>query len=173
MISFLANQPYNQLPLLPPSREQIESVVILRQESRAMRALAELKGLTRLLPNPAILVDALVLKEAKASSEIENIITTSDRLYQALATNELAFALTKVRVKVNRNEITKHLSDFYLLDPVLVTLEHVQRAAQIAYKVSFSHMSDCVHTAVAEEFCNGLYTYNRSDFQLIEHHTKL
>ncbi|GAB2528055.1 Fic family protein [Spirosoma aerophilum] len=89
MIDFLPEQPYNQLPLLPPLREQIESVLILRQESRAMRALAELKGMTRLLPNPAILVDALVLKEAKASSEIENIITTSDRLYQALAAKEL------------------------------------------------------------------------------------
>lgn len=71
MIDFVAEQPYNQLPLLPPPREQIESVPILRQKSRAMRALAELKGMTRLLPNPAILVDALVLKEAKASSEIE------------------------------------------------------------------------------------------------------
>ncbi|WP_461098585.1 Fic family protein [Spirosoma luteolum] len=86
MIDLRLDQPYNQLPLLPPSREQIESLPILRQESRAIRALAELKGLTRLLPNQAILVDALVLKEAKASSEIENIITTSDRLYQALTT---------------------------------------------------------------------------------------
>lgn len=84
MISFQPDQPYNQLPLLPPPREQIETLPILRQESRAVRALAELKGMTRLLPNPAILVDALVLKEAKASSEIENIITTSDKLYQAL-----------------------------------------------------------------------------------------
>ncbi len=84
MTNFRADQPFNDLPLLPPLREQIESLPILRQESRAIRALAELKGMTRLLPNPAILVDALVLKEAKASSEIENIITTSDRLYQAL-----------------------------------------------------------------------------------------
>ena len=85
-----------------------------------------------------------------------------------LSLNELAFALTKVRVKVGRDKITKHLSDFYLLDPVPVTLAHLQRAAQIGYKVSFSHMSDCVHTAVAEEFCQGLCTYNGSDFSLIQ-----
>lgn len=84
MMSVPADQPYNQLPPLPPPREQVENVPILRQESRATQALAELKGLTRLLPNPSMLVDALVLKEAKASSEIENIITTTDRLYQAL-----------------------------------------------------------------------------------------
>ncbi|GAB4046005.1 Fic family protein [Spirosoma litoris] len=40
--------------------------------------------MSRLLPNPAILINALVLKEAKASSEIENIITTDDKLYRAL-----------------------------------------------------------------------------------------
>ena len=55
MMRFQADQPYNQLPLLPPSREQVESLSILRQESRAMRALAELKGMTRLLPNPCLL----------------------------------------------------------------------------------------------------------------------
>ncbi|MBN8823419.1 MULTISPECIES: Fic family protein [unclassified Spirosoma] len=96
MINFQSAQSYNRLPLLPPSREQVETLAILRQESRASRALAELKGLSRLLPNPAILVDALVLKEAKASSEVENIITTSDQLYQALtAKNQPIDSATK------------------------------------------------------------------------------
>ncbi|MVM33907.1 Fic family protein [Spirosoma sp. HMF4905] len=84
MNQFRAELPYNKLPLLPPARELVETIPILRQESRAASALAELKGLSRLLPNPAILINALVLKEAKASSEIENIITTDDKLYQAL-----------------------------------------------------------------------------------------
>lgn len=84
MIEFQAELPYNKLPLLPPARELVETVSILRQESRAASKLAELKGLSRLLPNPAILINALVLKEAKASSEIENIITTDDKLYRAL-----------------------------------------------------------------------------------------
>ena len=84
MIQFQAEFPYNELPPLPPARELVETIPILRQESRAASALAELKGLSRLLPNPAILINALVLKEAKASSEIENIITTDDKLYRAL-----------------------------------------------------------------------------------------
>jgi len=84
MISFQPEHPFNNLPLLPPLRDQIETLAILRQESKAATALAELKGLSRLLPNPAILINALVLKEAKASSEIENIITTDDKLYQAM-----------------------------------------------------------------------------------------
>lgn len=84
MIAFESERPFNQLPLLPPHRNEVETLAILRQESRAATALAELKGLSRLLPNPDILINALVLKEAKASSEIENIITTDDKLYQAM-----------------------------------------------------------------------------------------
>ena len=82
MTPFQPEYPFNNLPPLPPPRDQIETLAILRQESRAATALAELKGLSRLLPNPAILINALVLKEAKASSEIENIITTDDKLSQ-------------------------------------------------------------------------------------------
>jgi len=77
-------KPYNTLPLLPPDRKKIETVPVLRQESKAAVALAELKGLAKTLPNPSILVNSIVLKEAKASSEIENVITTHDKLYQAL-----------------------------------------------------------------------------------------
>ena len=36
------------------------------------------------LPSAHILVNSLVLQEAKSSSEIDNIITTSDELYKAL-----------------------------------------------------------------------------------------
>lgn len=76
--------PNNSLPPLPPDREAIETKVILRQVSKAAVALAELKGMALTLPNQNILINAIVLKEAKASSEIENIVTTQDSLYQAL-----------------------------------------------------------------------------------------
>lgn len=78
------NKAYNDLPLLPPKKELVETVAILKQESKSAVALAELKGLSRTLPNPNILINAVILKEAQASSGIENIITTQDKLYQAL-----------------------------------------------------------------------------------------
>jgi Fic family protein len=80
-----AENPYNQLPLLPPDREKIETVRVLRQLVKSSVALAELKGLAMTLPNPSILLNAVILKEARASSEIENVITTQDKLYQALS----------------------------------------------------------------------------------------
>ncbi|MCS7036046.1 MAG: Fic family protein [Saprospiraceae bacterium] len=81
---FHPTQPNNALALLPPPREKIETVAVLRQAERAASALGELKGLAYTLPNPDILLNAAILREAAASSEIENIVTTQDRLYQAL-----------------------------------------------------------------------------------------
>lgn len=75
---------FNNLPLLPPKQSLVETIAILKQESKSAVALAELKGLSKRLPNPNILINAVILKEAQASSEIENVITTQDKLYQAL-----------------------------------------------------------------------------------------
>ena len=86
-MSFTSNKPYNELPLLPPPRETIETISILKKESSARSALAELKGIAHLIPNQFILINALVLREARDSSEIENVITTQDKLYRALSTN--------------------------------------------------------------------------------------
>ena len=80
-----AEKPFNHLAELPPEREQIETVKVLRQVVKSSIALAELKGLAGTLPNPSILLNAVILKEARASSEIENVITTQDKLYQALS----------------------------------------------------------------------------------------
>ena len=74
--------PYSDLPPLPPKPE-IETKAVLKKVAKAGRALAELKGLGSSIPNQSILVNSLMLREAKASSEIENIITTNDALYRA------------------------------------------------------------------------------------------
>ena len=77
-------KPYNNLPLLPPPEDLIESRTIWQAEAAARQALAELKGYAHVMPNQAILINAVVIQEAKDSSEIENIITTQDALYRAL-----------------------------------------------------------------------------------------
>ncbi len=80
-------KPYNDLPLLPP-RRNIETTPILKATIRANRALAELKGLGNTIPNPWLLLSTIVFSEAKTSSEIENVYTTNDALYRALAVGE-------------------------------------------------------------------------------------
>ncbi len=81
-------QPYNHLPLLPPPDEKVETIEVLRALNKANKALAELKGLAKKLPNQSMLVNTIALREAKASTEIENIFTTDDELYKALSGNE-------------------------------------------------------------------------------------
>ena len=75
---------YNNLPDLPPKTD-LETVPILKMAIRANKAVAELKISGHLIPNQAILIQALGLSEAKSSSEIENIVTTNDELYKAFA----------------------------------------------------------------------------------------
>lgn len=74
--------PYKDLPLLPPNAD-IETKYILRKAITAGRALAQLNGTLLSLPNPTLFLDTIYLQEAKASSEIENIITTNDELYKS------------------------------------------------------------------------------------------
>ena len=74
--------PTYELPALPPSVD-LETVRIFKALAKANRALAELKGRAAVIPNQGILIDTLSLQEAKASSEIENIVTTQDELFQA------------------------------------------------------------------------------------------
>ena len=69
----------NNLPL----KKQIETQKVLKKAISANRALANLNGVARIIPNSAILINSLVLQEAKDSSAIENIITTHDELYRA------------------------------------------------------------------------------------------
>lgn len=82
------NKPYNNLPLLPPSEDKIITINVLHALNKANKALAELKGIAGKLPNQSMLVNTIALREAKASSEIENIFTTDDELYKSLTIKE-------------------------------------------------------------------------------------
>lgn len=81
-MAFVADQPYNALPLLPPAVD-IDTKAILRKTISAGRALAELKGIGETIPDQSILINSLLLQEARASSAIENILTTNDALFRA------------------------------------------------------------------------------------------
>ena len=78
---FSPDTPYNTLPLLPP-RVELETKPVMKALVGARAALAELKQAGELIPNQAILINTLPVLEARASSEIENIVTTADRLFR-------------------------------------------------------------------------------------------
>ena len=74
----------NNIKLLP-LKQDIETKEILKQVAKSERALGELKGFIQKIPNQAILLNTLPLQEAKASSEIENIVTTQDEVFRISA----------------------------------------------------------------------------------------
>lgn len=87
MQGFIPSQPYNKLPLLPPSAD-VETRDILKSCIGARAALAELKQVGRLIPNQSVLINSIPYREARDSSEIENIVTTTDRLFRYAATKD-------------------------------------------------------------------------------------
>lgn len=86
-MTYRSDKPYNDLPELPPG-EELETPTVLKAAIGANRVLAELKGKAESIPNQSILINSIILQEAKASSEIENVITTNDRLYEAFAASD-------------------------------------------------------------------------------------
>jgi len=83
-ISFNPDKPYNELPSLPPAKNVV-TTKILQKTTDCARAVAELKGIGRVIPNQSLLIDSIILQEARASTEIENIVTTADAVYQAFS----------------------------------------------------------------------------------------
>ena len=69
----------NKLPL----RKDIETKKVLKKCISANKALSLLNGVANIIPNQYVLISSLILKEAKSSSEIENIVTTNDELFKA------------------------------------------------------------------------------------------
>ncbi len=95
MINFNREIPFNDLPFLPPMVE-LETKKVLLKTIVASRALAQLNGALTNLPNPTLFIDTIHLQEAKASSEIENILTTNDDLYlSAVAEKKIENPATK------------------------------------------------------------------------------
>lgn len=74
--------PFDDLPPLPPAGLDLEPKPVLKATVEARTALATLAQAGQLLPSPHILIHAVPLLEAQASSEIENIVTTADELFK-------------------------------------------------------------------------------------------
>lgn len=86
------------IPSNLPITKDIETKEILKKSILANKALAELNGIYKIIPNTDILINSLTLQEAKDSSEIENIITTHDELYKAdLEMKNLSHATKEVQ----------------------------------------------------------------------------
>lgn len=78
---FDPQKPFNDLPLLPPDYD-FDDLDIWKKVNSANIALSRLSGEAKSIPNREVLIEPLTFREAVASSEIENIITTLDEAFQ-------------------------------------------------------------------------------------------
>jgi Fic family protein len=81
-MTFDPNNPYNDLPLLPPDFN-FNDLDILKKVNKANIALSRLSGDAKSIPNREVLIEPLSFREAVASSGIENINTTIDEAFQS------------------------------------------------------------------------------------------
>ena len=112
--------PYNDLPPLPPDINYDE-VDILKAVNTANIALSELKGAATFMPNQEILLAPLILREAVASNEIENIHTTVIDLLKAEVLSE-----TEIRLPEKET--------FYYRDALQVGLKAIRENRKLTYE---------------------------------------
>lgn len=94
------------IPTILPLKKEIETKEILKATMSAHKALAELKGIANSLPNQKIVINTLILQEAKDSSAIENIITTHDELYRS--------SISDVFISNDIKEVQRYKDALYL-----------------------------------------------------------
>ena len=83
MTDWRPDRPYNELPP-PPSADDLETRRVLKAAIGANTALGQLDQAVISIPNPTVLINTLPVLEAQASSEIENVVTTTDELFRHL-----------------------------------------------------------------------------------------
>ena len=113
---------------LPPGIE-LEPLKILKKLPSVHRHLAEFKGATGTIPNDQILINSLALLEAKASSEIENIVTTHDELYKATLFPD--YFLNPAAREVNRYVSALKTGFGLISEHRQLTVNHIIRIQQV------------------------------------------
>jgi Fic family protein len=96
-----ADRPYNDIPPIPGG-DILETKPVLKACVEARAAMAGLKQAAELIPNPSILINTLPVLEARASSAIENIVTTTDKLFENLHAEGNADPATKEALRYRR-----------------------------------------------------------------------
>ncbi|MBU1822134.1 MAG: PIN domain-containing protein [Bacteroidetes bacterium] len=88
-----------------------------------------------------------------------------------LCLQETSFVLHKLGE--SPQDIEALLATLIPHQPAAFEIYHFERAIALARTIGFQNINDCLHTAIAEEYCEELYTFNKADFKRIKKHTGL
>lgn len=111
-------------------------------------------------------------KHKEARSLVFKAIGKGTFVTSTLTIQEVGYGLA--RFGLSNDEIESKLSFLSSLDLAVITQANIVRALDLAKKIGFKHINDCVHTALAESLTPAkFYTYNNSDFKRIQKHTHI
>ena len=110
-------------------------------------------------------------KQKFARKIIKQAIEKNIFCISTLTLQELAFVLSKLQL--NKISINKNLEFFLQFDILTYKKTDIKRGFQIAQKVGFKNINDCIHTAIAEINCTELITFNKKDFFKIQKYSEL
>lgn len=110
-------------------------------------------------------------KYVEANQLIEQATLNGTFLISWLSIQEFGFVLAKLKQPNSaiRHSIRKLINSL----PVNYGSSSFERAIELADQIGFKHFNDCLHTALAEQNCTELYTYNHDDFKKIKPLTSL
>ena len=117
-----------------------------------------------------VLVNATVnqnpIKNIESNELLEQAILAETFTISWLSIQELGFVLAKLNQTTL--EINVSLTQLIASIPVSYDKSIFERAIELANQIGFKDFNDCLHTAIAEQYCTDLYTYNREDFKRIQ-----
>ncbi len=116
-----------------------------------------------------VLVHAFVDQDTTKFRQANEVVKRSDSdgtaVFSTLSVQELLFVLAKLNIA--DDDISSVYYDVLQFEPLTYDGHILHRAFEIANHVGFRNIGDCIHTAIAEQHCSELITYNRSDFRRI------
>ena len=104
-------------------------------------------------------------KHRQANELVEAAVANEGIAISTLSIQEALYALK--RNSVDSARVLEIYEALIRMRPVAYDVETLRRAVDIATRVGFRRINDCIHTAIAEIHCTELVTYNRGDFNRI------
>ena len=117
-----------------------------------------------------VLVHAYVVQDVAKNRQSNQLIRQANAndiaVISTLTVQELLFVLAKLGI--DDEAIHTAYNEVMQLEPLAYDAAVLQRAFDMAKRIGFRNINDCIHTAIAEQHCSELITYNRRDFRRIE-----
>jgi len=106
------------------------------------------------------------MKHSVAKKMVIESVQNSQFILSMLSLQEWLFVMAKLSVFTDI--IERNYTVFKQFATLSIDMETFDRGHDLASKIGFRHINDCLHTAIAEKHCSELLTYNQNDFKKIE-----